>query len=134
VPDGISKAGTTSLLLAAVLATACASQQDTIQQQKEKLESLGATTQTIGEGWLAGKLSRTFARTALEQTFFQVEQQRAVLAAHPQTLVDARGARLSQQAEQLSRLVAQMAHDVEATDGDAVRRRLAAIPIVPEAP
>jgi hypothetical protein len=123
-----------SLALICVLGAAgCASEQATIQQQKEKLESLGSSVQAIGEDWLAGSLSGTFTRTALDATFAQVEQQRAVLASTPSILLDARGARLSQQAESLSRLIAQMIHDVEGADGDAVRRRLAAIPIVAEA-
>lgn len=105
-----------------------------IQQQKEKLESLGATTQLIAEDWLAGTLPGAYTRTALEQTYAQVEQQRTKLAARPQTLLDERAARLSQQAEQLSRLIAAMLHDVAGADADAVRRRLAAIPILPARP
>lgn len=121
------------VVAAAIACGACASQQDTIQQQQEKLESLGASTQLIAEDWLAGQLSGTFTKTALEATFTQVEQQRAVLAARPQMLLDARGAALSQRAEALSRLIAQVIHDVDGADSDAVRRRLAAIPIVPGA-
>jgi hypothetical protein len=128
VPAAFARAA----VVAALLSGACASQQDTIRQQQEQLESLGATTQAIGEDWLAGYLSGTFTKTALEGTYAQVERARARLAAKPQMLLDARAARLSQQAEQLSRLIAQLTQDVRGGDGDAVRRRLAAIPIVPQ--
>ena len=63
----------------------------------------------------------------------QVEQQRAVLAAKPAILVDRQGSALSQQAEQLSRLIAQMQHDVEARDSRTLRGRLPSIPLLPAA-
>lgn len=119
-------------LLAAVFAAACASEQDTIQQQQEKLESLGASTRLVADDWLAGELPTVYTRTALDAMFRQVEQQRAVLAAKPTTLADARGASLSQQAEQLSRLIAQMQQDVELQNATALRGRLGAIPLVPD--
>jgi hypothetical protein len=46
-------------------------------------------------------------------------------------LRDPRGAAMSQAAEKLSRLIAQLAGDTSAADADAVRRRLAEIPIKP---
>jgi hypothetical protein len=86
----------------------------------------------IGEAWLSGDVSGTYAGTALKQTFHLVEQERASLAASPQALVDPRGAQLSQAAERLSRLLAVMMHDVCAANAAAVRQHLAEIPVLPE--
>src|SRR3954470_9344023 len=91
---------------------ACVRQDARIQQHQEKLESLGATTAAIGRAWLAGDTSGRFTRTALEQTFLLVEQERSALAGSPQTLLDPRAAHLSQAAEGLSRLLAMTINDV----------------------
>jgi len=112
---------------------ACARQDARIQQHQEKLESLGSTTAAIGRAWLAGETSGTFTRTALEQTFMLVEQERSALAASPQTLLDPRGAHLSQAAEGLSRLLAMTINDVGAADAGSVRHRLTQIPITSSA-
>src|SRR5215203_3437177 len=104
-----------SCLISAALGSSivgCARQDARIQQHQEKLESLGATTAAIGRAWLAGDASGTFTRTALEQTFVLVEQERSGLASSPQALLDPRGARLSQAAESLSRLLATMINEV----------------------
>jgi hypothetical protein len=120
--------------MAIICSGGCASEPDTVQAAQEKLESLDASVRLIGEDWLAGSLSGRFAATALDAVFTQVERQRAGLAARPQTLLDPRGARLSQRAERLSRLIAQLRRDVERADADAVRRGLAALPIQPDHP
>jgi hypothetical protein len=131
VPDGLSRVAAASLLIGFLL-TACASPQDTIQQQQDKLASLAASTRLIADDWLAGHLSKTYAGTAFAAMLAQVEQQRAVLARAPATLADARGAALSQQAEQLSRLIALMRHDVQEGDTWTLRGRLSSIPLLPE--
>jgi hypothetical protein len=121
-------------LLAAglVVLAACSRQDARLQQHKEKFESLGATTQAIAQGWLSGALSGTYTRTAFAQTLQLVEQERTALAAGPEMLLDPRGATLSQQAEQLSRLLAKLIGDVRAADAPAARRDIAAIPIAPD--
>lgn len=129
VADAFAKTSATLALAAILVCTGCTSTQDTIQQQQEKLESLAASTRLVAQSWLDGHVSKTYAGTAFEAMLAQVEQQRAVLAAKPQTLADARGAALSQQAEQLSRLIALMSHDVEQQDAWTLRSRLAAIPL-----
>ena len=123
----------TLLLLAVIAAPGCSSPDTVIAQQQEKLASLGASTQLLSDGWLAGDLTATYTKTAIDATLAQVEQQRAVLA-RPATLADPRAARLSQQAEQLSRLLALMAHDVDTADAAALRQHAAAIPILPGTP
>lgn len=103
-----------------------------LQQHKEQFESLGASTAFIGEAWLSGRVSGTYTRTALEQTFLLVEKERTALASVPQALLDPRGAHLSQAAEQLSRLIALLIDDVRGSDASAARKHLGQIPIVPE--
>jgi hypothetical protein len=116
---------------AVALGAACNHRDARLQQHKEAFQSLGATTAAIGEAWLAGDVSDTYARTALEQTFRLVEQERSALASSPQSLLDPRGAQLSQDAERLSRLLAAMIGDVRAADARSARQRLADIPIMP---
>jgi hypothetical protein len=114
-----------------LISVGCSRLDSRLQQHKEKLESLGATTAAIGEAWLAGSVSGTYSRTALEQTFLLVEQERATLASSPEALIDPRGAELSQAAERLSRLLAAMTQDVTRADTPSARRHLAEIPIAP---
>src|SRR4051812_38708568 len=131
VQHSLTRACVIAALIAAAGSStgACARQDARIQQHQEKLESLGSTTAAIGRAWLAGDTSGTFTRTALEQTFLLVEQERSALAGSPQALVDPRGARLSQAAEGLSRLLATTINDVGAADAGSVRRHLTEIPI-----
>jgi hypothetical protein len=126
-PTGVATCVTLAAL--ALSAAGCSRQDSRLEQHKKNFESLGATTATIMEGWLAGRLSGTYTRAALEKTFQLVEQERSALARAPQSLQDPRGAQLSQTAERLSRLVAAMMLDVTAADGDSARRRVSEIPI-----
>ena len=113
------------LLLALALACgACGRTDRKLEQQRDSLKSLTASTAAIGEAWLAGSLSGTFTATALEQVFLLLEQQRQALAAAPNTLVDQRAVELSQAGEALARLLAAMMHDVRAADARAVREHL----------
>jgi hypothetical protein len=119
--------------LAAVALSRCSRQDTRLQQHQEAFESLGATTAAIGEAWLDGSVSGTYTVTALERTFALVEQERTALAATPRTLLDPRGAQLSQSAERLSRLLAALTGDVREADAAAARRHLGEIPILPPA-
>src|SRR6188474_1298257 len=97
---------TLAVTLVMLAATACGRQDARLEQHKKNLESFGATTKVIAEAWLTGQVSGTYTRTALDQTFYLVEQERATLASTPAMLQDPRGAALSQDAEHLSRLIA----------------------------
>jgi hypothetical protein len=123
-----------SIILAAALAAAgCSRQDERLQQHREKFESLGSSTAAIGDAWLAGSASGTYTGTALEQLFLLVEKERSSLASTPETLLDPRGAELSQTAERLSRLIAAIIQDVRAADPVSLRRHLTMIPIKPVA-
>jgi hypothetical protein len=117
------------LILVIVLTCgACGRTDQKLEQQRDNLKSLTASTAAIGEAWLAGSISGTFTATALEQVFLLLEQQRQALAAAPKMLVDQRGVELSQASEALARLLAAMMHDVRAADAGAVREHLAKLP------
>lgn len=128
MPDAFAKAAALVVLSASLFA-GCASPQDTIRQQREKLESLGASTQLLVDDWLAGHLQRRYARTALDALFQQVEQQRSALATKPETLADPQGATLSQQAEQLSSTIAGLEQDLERGDNSSLRARASHLPL-----
>jgi hypothetical protein len=110
---------------------ACGRLDEHLEHHRETFDSLGATTAAVSEAWLAGNVSGTYARTALDKTFRLVEQERAALAGSPQALVDPRGAQLSQAAERFSRLLAAMMHDVRGADVRSVRQHLTEIPFGP---
>jgi hypothetical protein len=116
------------VIVALALSAACSRQDARLEEHKEKFESLGETTAAICEAWLVGDVSGIYTRTALDQTFMLVEQERATLAASPEALLDPRGADLSQSGERLSRLIATLIHEVEGANGASVRQLLTQIP------
>jgi hypothetical protein len=120
------------ILIFGIAFAGCAREDEEIRLHRQAFASLGSTMAAIDEAWLDGKLSGTFTVTALEQTLQLAEQERTALAASPEMLADPRGARLSQSAEQLSRLLAATIRDVRAADAAAVRRHLADNPLFPQ--
>lgn len=104
--------------------TGCSRQDERLQQHHENIESLASSVRTIGKAWLTGSTSGTYTMTALEQTYLLLEQERSALASTPDALADPRGARLSQIAEHLSRLIAAMQHDVRGANAPSVRQHL----------
>jgi hypothetical protein len=119
------------IVLTVLAGAGCSRLDERLQQHREKLESLGATTAAVSEAWLAGSVSGIYARTALEQTYMLLGQERTALTSEPQALVDPRGARLSEAAERMSRHLAALIDDVRRADGASVRASLTRIPIAP---
>jgi hypothetical protein len=113
----------------AVTSFACVRHDRRIQQHEEALQSLGSTARAIAQAWLDGHISGTYTETALQKTLSLVEQQRAALTSNAAMLIDSRGARLSDTADHLARLIAQMIGDVRASDAVGARSHLAMLPI-----
>ena len=82
--------------------------------------------------WLSGDTSGTYTATALEHTLALVEQERAALASQAERLVDPRGGRLADSADELSRVLALTIEDVRAGNAESARHHLAALPLQPE--
>lgn len=119
----------------ALAALACSGPDKRLQQHAEKFRSLASTAKAAGEAWLAGRVSRTYTRITLQETFRLLEQERATLSGSPPDLVDPRGARLSQAAEKFARLLAAMIEDVQKGDDASLRGHLAQLPLrAPEGP
>ena len=87
----------------------------------------------ICEAWLDSDVSRTYARTAFQQTYDLVAQERAAIAASPATMIDPDSQRLSETSEHLLRSVAGLIDRVSAGDAGAVRQAVKDIqPILAE--
>ena len=97
------------------------------------MQSCGSTVRAISIAWLEGRVSGTYARTALERTLLLVEQERTAVASQPQMLIDRRGANLADTADDLERLIAAMMHAVRGADAEGVRAAVAKIPTFEEA-
>ena len=114
----------TLVLSAMALVFSGCGQQERLQQHQEKLESLTASAIAIGKARLSGSTSDTYTRVALEQIYTFVEDERTALASVPETLLDPRGAKMSQSAERLLRVLAAMQHDVRGSDARSLRQRV----------
>ena len=117
----------TRSLLLSILTVAffgCRQHDERLQQHQEKLDSLTASAIAIGRARLSGSTSDTYTRAALERIFSLVEDERAALVSVPDTLLDPRGAKMSQSAERLSRVLAAMQHDVRGSDPRSLRQRV----------
>ena len=110
-----------------VATVACASRTRLMTQTAERVESLRSTTIGIGEAWLHGDVSGTYAKVALEETFRLLDKALIELHAEPPLLADPRGSSLSIRAEALGRGIARLMAHIEASEGPAAREDLAAI-------
>jgi len=81
----------------------------------------------VGNAWLDGHVSTTYARTALETTAALLEKERAKIGASPDALVDPRITSLSESQNQLARKIAVLRKALAASDAGAVRQQIAAL-------
>jgi hypothetical protein len=119
-------------LTVSLSSTACARQDRRIEQHREAFQSLSASVAAIASAWLAGDTSGTYTATALEQILALTEKERATLTSNAETLIDPRGARLADAADELARRIALVVEDVRAANAQAARSHLAALPLAQE--
>lgn len=107
---------------------ACSSPDKELQDVQKNIQGLNATTHFIGEAWLNGDVSATYSGTAFQQTLQLLDKQRASLNSSPKLLLDARGAALSRDAEQLSRALAALIDAARRNDARSARQHLTQVP------
>jgi len=115
-------ATTLSLLM---LLVACASTNRLVDQQQKALTSLKATVTSVCTAWLDGKVSTTYARTALETAGILLEKERATIGGSPDALTDARIASLTESQNQLARQIALLRKALADSDAAAIRQQIA---------
>ena len=118
-------ATTLSLLILLMLLVACASTNRLVDQQQKALTSLKATVTSVCTAWLDGKVSTTYARTALETAGILLEKERATIGGSPDALTDARIASLTESQNQLARQIALLRKALADSDAAAIRRQIA---------
>jgi hypothetical protein len=104
---------------------ACRSREQQIADQQQALESLRATARAVGDAWLSGSVSATYARTAIEAAQRLLDQRRAALAASPDLLADPKAAALSGAEEQLARSLAALWKAVDQGDTATAKQQVA---------
>jgi hypothetical protein len=121
--------GAVLLLTMAILGTtACRTQEQVIAEQRKALVSLRETTRAIGEAWLAGSVSGTYARTALEATEELLEKQRQSLATlSPDALADPNVQALSDTHARLGRTLALLWKSINERDSASARQHLSSL-------
>lgn len=122
MPQQVRRAALTAC--AVLLLSGCASQESRSLRHTAQLDSLRATTKAIVNAWLQGDVSGAYASTALDQTFRQVEQERAAVATTPDALTEPRANALVRDSEHLLQVIAALADDVRARAGWDARRHL----------
>jgi hypothetical protein len=113
---------------ALLLMNACRGREQLLSDQEKALTSLRATTVAIGEAWLAGDVSSTYARTALLATRDLLSKRHVTLAAaSPDILADPAAQSLSASENDLTRSLALLWKGVDEGDSRAVRDQLSAV-------
>jgi len=123
-----------AVVLVVALAAGCRSQQQILDEEREGLSSVRASATSVCRAWLDGRISGTYAHTALQQLQELLEQQREQLMQSSDELLSDPAARsLSEAQGRLAHTLAMLARAVDARDPDAVRAHLTAISTRPPA-
>ena len=104
----------------------CQSTQQLVTEQQKALLSLNSTVIAVGNAWLEGKVSTTYARTALEATAALLEKERARIGGSPDALVDPQIVSLSESQNRLARQIAVLRKALADSDAAPVRQEIAA--------
>ena len=115
------------LLLCAPLMTGCGSNQDLVKQQQKALLSLNSTVTAVGNAWLEGNVSTTYARTALEATAGLLEKERAKMSASADALADPAVAAISESQNQLARQISLLRKALLNSDAATLRQLISAV-------
>jgi hypothetical protein len=112
--------------LCVLLTLGCESRQELVAQQHKALVSLNSTVIAVGNAWLDGKVSTTYARTALETAAALLEKERARIGASPDVLVDPQIVSISESQAQLARQIAMLRKALADSDAAVIRQQIAA--------
>ena len=88
---------------------------------------MNSTVTAVGNAWLEGHVSTTYARTALEATAGLLEKERAKIAASADALVDPAVVALSEAQNQLAREISLLRKALEDSDAATVRQLISAV-------
>jgi hypothetical protein len=127
VAEPFARAARALVFVLLVASTACTSEQAQIQEHRKQLHSLRATGAQVGNAWLAGDVSSTYARAALETASQLLERQRATLAAEPERLADSSFARVFSDLNAGANALGLLIHDIASNDRNALRQHLALV-------
>jgi hypothetical protein len=117
-----------AVVLVVALAAGCRSQQQILDDQREGLTSLRATTTAVCRAWLDGQVSQTYAHTTLDALQELLEKQREeLLQSSDELLTDPAARSLAQAQGRLAQTLALLARAIEAGDREALRAHLTAI-------
>jgi hypothetical protein len=114
-------------LLLLVASTACRSEEDQLREHRRQLQSIRSTAIQVGDAWLAGQVSSTYAVAALEATSRLLEQERASLASHPERLARPPVAALLSEIDSTAHALGGLIDDVGVSNPGSVRERLASL-------
>jgi hypothetical protein len=112
---------------------ACRSRDQIVADQTRRLASLRSTIVTLGEAWLSGDVSLSYARTTLETVQLLLANQHAEWARSGDLLANPEAAALSADEEHLARTLALLWTAFGDADPAAVRQQLAVVESLPAA-
>jgi hypothetical protein len=116
-------------LACSLFLTGCESRQDLVDRQHKVLTSLRSSVASVCHGWLDGKLSTTYSRTALEAVGVLLEKERTRISASPDAIADTAVASISDAQHRLARQIALLRQALAESNADAIRQLMPAIEV-----
>jgi hypothetical protein len=134
VAEPLARAGRAlALALLLVASIACRSQEDQLREHRRQLHSLRSTTVQVGNAWLTGQVSSTYAVAALETTSSLIEQERASLGSNPERLGDRSMTMLLGEIDDAVQTIGALIRHIDAGAQSAVQQQLSTL-VGPEGP